>query len=225
MIPGLGRISIAKLTPAEVQAFLNAKLESGLSPRRVQYIRVPAKYPGKRAFKGPNKGKPTGNPLGKNPSDFWRIVSDDWEAEVWDIPNVKANHPEKTEHPCQFPVELVQRCVTALTEGDLVLDPFLGVGSTAIATLTHGRRFIGIEWDPAYLAVAERRIAAFKAGTLKIRPLGRPIHQPRGTERVARIPDEWVRVPIETDPAAEMRDGILPPQLALGGDGGGGHRG
>ena len=55
-------------------------------------VRIPQKYPGKRAFRGPNKGKPSGNPLGKNPSD------------VWDMPNVKSNHVEKTEHPCQFPV-------------------------------------------------------------------------------------------------------------------------
>lgn len=155
-------------------------------------IRVPAKYPGKRAFKGPNTGKPTGNPLGKTPSDFWRIIANDWDAQVWDIPNVKANHPEKTEHPCQFPVELVQRCILALSEeGDLVLDPFLGVGSAAIAALMHNRRFVGFECDTNYLATVKRRVAELKAGTLKLRPLGRPIHQPTGTERVARIPDEW----------------------------------
>ena len=59
-------------------------------------VRVPAKYPGKRHFKGPNKGKPSGNPLGKNPSDIWEFVTQEWEKELWDIPNVKANHPEKT---------------------------------------------------------------------------------------------------------------------------------
>lgn len=78
-------------------------------------VRVPAKYPGKRHFKGANKGKPSGNPLGKNPSDIWEVVANDWEAQLWDIPNVKSNHPEKTIHPCQFPVELVERCVLALT--------------------------------------------------------------------------------------------------------------
>ena len=67
-------------------------------------IRVPQKYPGKRAYKGPNKGRPTCNPIGKNPSDFWRMVESDWEKGVWDIPNVKANHPEKTIHPSQFPI-------------------------------------------------------------------------------------------------------------------------
>ena len=67
-------------------------------------VRVPSKYPGKRHFKGPNKGKPSGNQLGKNPSDIWQIVAQDWEEELWNIPNVKANHPEKTIHPCQFPI-------------------------------------------------------------------------------------------------------------------------
>ena len=54
---------------------------------------------------------------------------------MWNIPNVKSNHPEKTEHPCQFPIELVERCVLALTdEKSWVLDPFAGVGSTVIGS-------------------------------------------------------------------------------------------
>jgi len=85
-------------------------------------VRIPQKYPGKKHFKGPNIGQYSSNPKGKNPSD------------VWDIPNVKSNHVEKTCHPCQFPVALVQRLVLALSnEGDIVFDPFLGVGSTAVA--------------------------------------------------------------------------------------------
>src|SRR5262249_5909117 len=62
-------------------------------------IRVPQKYPGKRAWKGARAGEYTGHPLGKNPGD------------VWTFPNVKANHIEKTSHPCQFPIELVERFV------------------------------------------------------------------------------------------------------------------
>ncbi len=92
-------------------------------------VRVPAKYPGKRHFKGPKKGKLSGNPKGKNPSDIWEIVLKDWENELWNIPNVKSNHPEKTVHPCQYPIELDERCVLALTnENRWVLDPFNGVG-------------------------------------------------------------------------------------------------
>src|SRR3990170_7511275 len=97
-------------------------------------IRVPQKYPGKKAFKGPRIGQLTSNPLGKNPGD------------VWIIPNVKHNNVEKTDHPCQFPVELVERLVLALTkERDLVIDPYIGVGSTAVAAVKHGRRAAGAD--------------------------------------------------------------------------------
>ena len=155
-------------------------------------VRVPAKYPGKRHFKGPKRGQPSGNPLGKNPSDIWDIVQQDWEAGMWDIPNVKANHPEKTGHPCQFPVELVERCVLALTNpGGVVLDPYGGVGSTIIAALQHGRRALTAEQEAGYVAIARERIQSFLNGTLSIRPLGKPVHQPTGKERVAQIPLEW----------------------------------
>ena len=92
-------------------------------------IRVPQKYPSKKHYKGEKKGELSGNPLGKNPSD------------IWEIPNVKHNHPEKTSHPCQFPVGLVERLVLSMTkEGDLVVDPFMGVGSTAIASVKNRER-------------------------------------------------------------------------------------
>ena len=71
-------------------------------------VRVPQKYPGKKAYKGPRRGEYSGNPLGKNPGD------------VWIFPNVKGRHVEKTDHPCQFPIELPARLILALTEpGDL----------------------------------------------------------------------------------------------------------
>jgi adenine-specific DNA-methyltransferase len=155
-------------------------------------VRIPSKYPGKRHYKGPNKGKPSGNPNGKNPSDVWVIIADEWEAAFWDIPNVKSNHPEKTTHPCQFPVELVERCVLALThEGDRVLDPYAGVGSSLIAAMKHNRRALGSEKEDAYIEIACQRINDYYAGTLKTRPLGKPIHKPTGREKVAQVPDEW----------------------------------
>ena len=155
-------------------------------------VRVPAKYPGKRHFKGAKKGQLSGNPLGKNPSDIWDVVKQDWEDEVWDIPNVKANHPEKTEHPCQFPVELVQRCVLALTDPEgIVLDPYSGVGSTVIGALQHNRKAIAAEQDSTYVVITRERIQKFSQGTLPLRPLGKPIHQPTGKERVAQLPLKW----------------------------------
>lgn len=155
-------------------------------------IRVPSKYPGKRHFKGDKIGLPSGNPLGKNPSDLWSIVERDWETCLWNIPNVKANHPEKTPHPCQFPIELVERCVLALTNpGDWVLDPFSGVGTAMLAAVRHNRKAIGCEKEAEYIEIAHQRIKDYYSGSLRYRPLGRPVHEPTGRERVAQVPIEW----------------------------------
>jgi adenine-specific DNA-methyltransferase len=130
-------------------------------------VRVPQKYPGKRHFKGPKRGQPSANPLGKNPGDLWII------------PNVKHNHPEKTIHPCQFPVELVERLVLALTRpGQLVLDPYMGVGSALVAAALHGRRAAGAEVVREYVQVARERVAEAVNGTIRIRPRTRPVYAP-----------------------------------------------
>lgn len=130
-------------------------------------VRVPSKYPNKKYFKGPRIGQLSGNPLGKNPSD------------VWIIPNVKNNHVEKTIHPCQFPVELIERLVLSMTnEGDSVLDPYLGVGSSVIAALKHGRHGYGCDTEQAYIDIAWDRVRAFRTGTLRTRPMGKPIYDP-----------------------------------------------
>ena len=130
-------------------------------------VRVPQKYPGKRHFKGPKAGQLSGNPLGKNPGD------------VWIIPNVKSNHVEKTEHPCQFPVELIERLVLSMTEeGDSVLDPFLGTGTSAIAAIRHGRKGIGSETEDKYIDLARERIELEQNGLLKTRPMNKPVYDP-----------------------------------------------
>jgi adenine-specific DNA-methyltransferase len=156
-------------------------------------VRIPSLYPGKRATKGPKKGLPSGNPLGKNPSDFWHdVVLEDWEKSIWDIPNVKAKHVEKTEHPCQFPVELVERCILALSrEDDLVFDPFMGVGSTAVGACRLGRRFLGFDMDPEFVSVAQERVKLAKQGLLKVREIGTPIKDPRTSGSLSKIPPEW----------------------------------
>jgi len=156
-------------------------------------VRIPQKYPGKRAYKGPNKGKPSCNPKGKNPSDIW-IVKKDWENEIWNIPNVKSNHPEKTIHPCQFPIELIERLVLALTdEKDWVFDPFAGVGSALIAGLLRNRKVMGVEKEKEYTDISYQRIMAALRGTLKKRPFGKKIYVPKGTEKISRRPAEWYK--------------------------------
>jgi adenine-specific DNA-methyltransferase len=155
-------------------------------------VRIPSKYPGKLHFKGPKRGLPSGNPLGKNPSDVWDFIAQEWEKELWDIPNVKANHPEKTIHPCQYPIELIERCVLALTvEDDWVLDPYCGVGSALIAALMHNRKAAGVDKEQEYITTAKQRIEDYYTGQLKIRPLGKPVFEPTGKEKVSQIPAEW----------------------------------
>lgn len=166
--------------------------KSGHYTFNLDAVRVPSKYPGKTYFKGNKRGQPSGNPLGKNPSDFWHVLEQDWKMAVWEIPNVKANHPEKTIHPCQFPIELAERCVLALTNtDDWVLDPFSGVGSSLLAALKNQRRAIGCEKEGEYLEISRRRISDYDAGTLSYRPLGRPIHEPSRHNKTSRIPLEW----------------------------------
>lgn len=131
-------------------------------------VRVPQKYPGKKHFKGPNAGKYSCNPLGKNPGD------------IWVIPNVKSNHVEKTEHPCQFPVELIERLVLSMTnEDDWVFDPFLGTGTSIIAAIRHQRRGAGAETVSQYIKLARDRIKQEQAGTLRTRPMNKPVYDPQ----------------------------------------------
>jgi adenine-specific DNA-methyltransferase len=159
-------------------------------------VRVPSKYPGKTNFRpGPKYGLPSGNPLGKNPGDVWKLIVNEWETGLWNIPNVKANHPEKTIHPCQFPIELVERCVLALTsENEWVLDPFNGVGSAMLAAVRHNRRAMGCEREPKYIEEAKRRMNMLFSGDLPYRPLGKPVHQPTGREKVSQIPQQWLNI-------------------------------
>jgi adenine-specific DNA-methyltransferase len=130
-------------------------------------VRVPSKYPNKKYFKGPKAGQLSGNPLGKNPGD------------VWIIPNVKWNHIEKTLHPCQFPIGLVEPLILAMTnKGDQVFDPYLGVGSTVIAAMKQDRVGYGCDIDEQFISIARERVELLKDGNLKTRPMDKPIYDP-----------------------------------------------
>ena len=144
-------------------------------------VRVPQKYPGKRHYKGPRKGEWSGNPLGKNPSD------------VWDIPNVKAGHVEKTFHPCQFPVALVQRLVRALCPpGGLVVDCFAGSGSAGVAALVEGRQFSGCDVNPTYVYVGRERLEECTRGVLRYRSIDEPPFVADSRSSVATAPAHFV---------------------------------
>lgn len=139
-------------------------------------VRIPQKYPGKKYFKGPKTGQYSCHPLGKNPTD------------VWDIPNVKSNHVEKTIHPCQFPVALVQRLVLALSnERDIIFDPFLGVGTTAVAAVINNRKAAGAEILKEYYEIACERVTLASKGELRIRP-DIPVYEPEGNLSLLKNP-------------------------------------
>jgi len=141
-------------------------------------IRVPQKYPGKRHHKGPRAGQYSCNPKGKNPGDLWII------------PNVKHNHIEKTLHPCQFPVGLIERLVLSMTnEDDLVVDPFMGVGSTAVAALLHERRSAGAEMVQEYVDIARERVRLASIGALRTRPMDKPVYVPDPNSKLLQRSD------------------------------------
>ncbi|ACK72814.1 DNA methylase N-4/N-6 domain protein [Gloeothece citriformis PCC 7424] len=115
-------------------------------------IRDPnVKYPNQK-----KNGKIKVNPMGKNPTD------------VWQIPKVTSGKnrasKERTPHPCQYPIAVIDRIIKASSnKGDLILDPFLGSGTTAIVALKLDRSVIGFEINSDYCEMAVKRIKTFKS--------------------------------------------------------------
>ena len=143
-------------------------------------IRVPQKYPGKRYPKNHKRaGEVSGNPKGKNPGD------------IWDIPNVKANHVEKTNHPAQFPTALVRRFIRGLTDkGDYVFDPYLGSGTTLLAAALEDRIGIGAEIKKEYYPIINKRMKDLSEGKNNFREDLKTI-TPNLKTKVAQIPEEF----------------------------------
>lgn len=144
-------------------------------------VRVPQLYPEKKHYKGPKKGQLSSNPLGKNPGD------------VWDIPNVKAHHVEKTTHDCQFPIALVQRLIRALCPpGGLVLDPFAGVATTGCAAEIEGRPYVLAEKDPGFHKVGLDRLSKARNGQLNFRDLSQSKKLPKVRTAIKPLFDKEV---------------------------------
>jgi len=124
-------------------------------------IRDPnVKYPNQK-----KNGKLKCNPLGKNPTD------------VWEFPKVTSGanraSPERTAHPAQFPVAVVDRIVRACSNpGDVILDPFMGSGTTAEVALNNGRFVLGFELEPKYIEIANRRITQFQEWNRAVKAQG-----------------------------------------------------
>jgi len=98
--------------------------------------------------------------IGYNPKD------------VWSVSRLHREHPERVDHPTQKPVEILERMIKAsCPPGGLVLDPFMGSGSTAVAAMNCGMRFAGFEMNRDYCQLAEQRLAEARASAVQPRPL------------------------------------------------------
>ena len=102
------------------------------------------------------------------------LSTDEFMAATLDVWRMSPESAHRVGHPAPFPVELPQRLIELYTyRGDLVLDPFLGAGSTAVAAVRTGRRWCGYDTDPAYVELARRRVAAEEA-PMELLPVPRP---------------------------------------------------
>ena len=116
--------------------------------------------------------------MGYNPKDLWSVS------------RLHRQHPERADHPTQKPLELVERMVRAsCPPGGVVLDPFMGSGTTAVASLTNGRRFAGFEVNPAYFAIAQSRIQALSSASGKAHA-----KSPRRRRNIADVPGSIIAV-------------------------------
>jgi len=110
----------------------------------------------------------------KNPRKRKSTISRDefleYTKSVWTFP---AESAQKVGHPAPFPVELPYRLIQLYTfEGEVILDPFIGSGQTAIAALSVGRHYVGYDVDPEYVRLARRRIDEFITTHLSPRLFG-----------------------------------------------------
>lgn len=98
---------------------------------------------------------------GKQMRDLWQMPEAGGEQVVWSIPTPAKSEKQHGRHPTQKPLELVRRIIRASTaQTSLIVDPFMGSGTTGVAAAELNRPFIGIDMDPRYVELATRRIAA-----------------------------------------------------------------
>jgi DNA modification methylase len=142
----------------------------------------------------------------------------DWTTDVWDIATESAT---RVGHPAPFPVELPQRLIELYTyRDDLVLDPFMGSGSTAVAAVRTHRHYVGFDLDPAYVKAARARAAAAvderdrESDHRDGRPwrvVGPTVPAPAGVDPAADPADPEAAL---TDPEAALTDGPMAKDLA-----------
>jgi len=97
---------------------------------------------------------PTDKRIAKRIAEGKTAILYDW----WEINQVKNVSSEKTAHPCQMPLKVMENIIGILPEDFTIIDPFLGSGTTALACMKYNRDFVGIEIDEKYFKIANERI-------------------------------------------------------------------
>ena len=143
------------------------------APRRPGRLQHQFDYPRMKAENG-----------GKQMRDVWALprpgddeLDADGQGRIWTLTSPRPDEKAHGKHPTQKPVALLRRIIEATApEGGLVLDPFSGSGTTGVAALRLGRRFLGMEQDPTWLALGRARLEAESDG---VAPAGRELFGPR----------------------------------------------
>jgi DNA modification methylase len=100
-----------------------------------------------------------GNRDGQSTEGIATVPGDEFMEATLDVWEIPAESATRVGHPAPFPVALVERCLHLFTyEGDVVLDPFMGSGTTAVAAKNTGRHYVGYDTDPGYVKQAEERV-------------------------------------------------------------------
>lgn len=105
----------------------------------------------------------------KNPTDkrVKKLIEQGKQARLydwWNINQVKNVSKDKTSHPCQMPLEVMERIIGLLPKDKIIVDPFMGSGTTGLACKNLNRNFIGIELDETYFEIAKKRINSLSEG-------------------------------------------------------------
>lgn len=141
---------------------------------------------------------------GDFPSDSLKIKGKQMRS-VWSIPYTSQSEKILGKHPTQKPIKLLERVILSSSNaGDIVLDPFCGSGTTGVAAVKHGRKFVGIERENEYVSLSERRIA----DVLKIRATKESIK--RGQSNSMRIIDEAMEID-QSNVRGEMNNHLTEP--------------
>ena len=135
---------------------------------------------------------------------FGALVSDVWT----DIHRIRHNK-RRDPHPCQLPIHLMERLILMTTDpGDVVLDPFLGTGTTAIAARALGRRYVGIDVDAEYIDIAQSKIDDTAETTERAFPVSRFLGQIitiRDTDATQLFPRQYTSIDKKRDRAHSYR--------------------